>query len=44
MISLICKNGQIFCTIKNKITVKKKDILILVAAFFGLLHCKPKES
>jgi hypothetical protein len=38
------KNGQIFCTIKDRITSKNKEILLSAAIFFGALLVMPTES
>jgi hypothetical protein len=38
------KNGQIFCTIKDKITFEKKEILLSGAILFGVLFVIPNES
>ena len=44
VVSITYKNGQIFYTIKVKITDKKKIITFSVALIFGVLFGMPKEA
>ena len=42
VLKITYRNGQFFCTIKDRVTSKKK-IIILSATFFGLLFVMPPE-
>ena len=44
VVSITYRNGQIFCTIKDKITHKKKEIAVSAALIFGALFGMPKEA
>ena len=38
------RNGQIFCTIKDRITSNKKEIMLSAAVIFGALFGIPEEE
>ena len=38
------RNGQIFCTIRDSITSKKKEIILSAAIIFGVLFVMPTKS
>ena len=44
VIKITYRNGQIFCTIKDKITSKKKEIILSAAVIFGALFGMPREA
>ena len=44
VVKITHKNGQILCTIKDKITSNKKDITLSVAIIFGALFAMPTEA
>ena len=37
VVKITYRNGQIFCTIKDRITSKKKEIMLLAGVTFGAL-------
>lgn len=44
VVKITCRNGQIFCTIKDKITHKKREIVVSAVFIFGALFRMPKEG
>jgi len=44
VVRITYRNGQIFCTIKDRITSKKKEITLSAAIIFGALLCMPTEA
>ena len=43
-IKITYRNDKIFCTIKDKITSKKKEIILSAAISFGVLFVMPTEA
>ena len=43
-VRITSRNGQIICNIKNKISSKKKEIIVSAAFGFGALSMMPKEA
>jgi len=44
VVKITYRNGQIFCTIKDRITSKKKEIMLSAAVIFGALLGMPREA
>ena len=44
VVKITYRNGQIFCTIKDRITSKKKEIILSATIIFGVLFVMPKEA
>ena len=44
VVRITYRNGQIFCTIKSRITSKKKEITLSAALIFGALFSMPTEA
>ena len=44
VVKITYRNGQIFCTIRDRITSKKKEIILSAAIIFGALFVMPAES
>jgi hypothetical protein len=44
VVKITYRNGQIFCTIKDRITSKKKEIMLSAAVIFGALFGMPREA
>ena len=44
VVKITYRNGQIFCTIRDRITSKKKEIILSAAIIFGALFLMPTEA
>ena len=44
VVKITYRNGQIFCTIRDRITSKKKEIILSAAIIFGALFVMPTEA
>ena len=44
VVKVNCKNGQIFCTVKDRITSQNKEIIFSAAILFGVLFGMPEEG
>ena len=44
VVKITYRNGQFFCTIKDRITSKKKEIILSATIIFGAVFGMPREA